>query len=41
VRWPALPANAAAGGSAYLTLELFESGLPQTQAAAEIVAASD
>ncbi|HEY7357496.1 MAG TPA: molybdopterin-dependent oxidoreductase, partial [Ktedonobacterales bacterium] len=41
VRWPALPANAAAGGSAYLTLDLFENGLPQTQAAAETVAASD
>ena len=41
VRWPALPENAAAGGSAYLTLDLFENGLPQTQATAEIVAASD
>ena len=41
VRWPALPENAAAGGSAYLTLDLFENGLPQTQVTAEIVAASD
>ncbi len=41
VRWPALPENAADGGSAYLTLDLFEQGLPQIQAAAETVTASD
>ncbi len=41
VRWPALPENAAAGGSAYLALELFQQGLPQLQAIAETVTASD
>ncbi len=41
IRWPALPENAKAGGSAYLTLELFKNGLPQAKEPAETVAASD
>jgi NADH-quinone oxidoreductase chain G len=41
VRWPALPENAAEGGSAYLALDLFQHGLPQLQAAAVSAAASD
>lgn len=41
IRWPALPENAAAGGSAYLSFDLFKNGLPPVQEAAETLAAGD
>ncbi len=41
VRWPTLPENAADGGSPYLTLDLFEHGLPMVKEAVETATASD
>ncbi len=41
IRWPALPENAAEGGSPYLSFDLFKGGLPLVEEAAETLAAGD
>ena len=41
IRWPALPENAADGGSAYLPFELLTHGLPPVLEAAETLATGD
>jgi NADH-quinone oxidoreductase subunit G len=41
VRWPALPENAATGGSAYLPFDLLTTGLPPVKEEAETLAAGD